>query len=303
MKASLTIIAFSVVAALSLNAAQAQKPAVIDTTQIAKNSKDVYTLKLAIAKIIEKIGKIEDDISKLPEVIDSHPSVENTSTLKEVLIVIGKDLKDENGNELIDPKIRNAILQKIKTIDEQVKDIDFLIEENGNADKIKFAIEKDKFEENFGEKLPNPNAPVSYRTTNDDENMTKEQNATIDANITKDQNSTDFMQTMEENITIVKDKLRETKDRLLNSVNDVEKNASIDMKEVERKVKDAETEMQKEGEKIIKLFPKEGNESENSAPLSFIKDSAKETIDRNVINDSMIKNMISDESNTTRKGN
>lgn len=303
MKAPLTIIAFSVVAALSLNAAQAQKPAVIDTTQIAKNSKDVYTLKLAIAKIIEKIGKIEDDVSKLPEAIDSRPSVENTSTLKEVLIVIGKDLKDENGNELIDPEIKNAILQKIKTIDEQVKDIDSLIEQNGNADKIKFAIEKDKFEENFGEKLPNPNASVSYRTTNDDENMTKEQNATIDANATKDQNSTGFMQTMEENITIVKDKLRETKDRLLNSVNDVEKNASVDMKEVERKVKDAEAEMQKEGEKIIKLFPKEGNESDNSAPLSFIKDSAKETIDRNVINDSMINNMISDESNTTRKGN
>ena len=303
MKAPLTIIAFSVVAALSLNAAQSQKPAVIDTTQIAKNSKDVYTLKLAIAKIIEKIGKIEDDVSKLPEVIDSHPSVENTSTLKEVLIVIGKDLKDENGNELIDPEIKNAILQKIKTIDEQVKDIDFLIEQNGNADKIKFAIEKDKFEKNFGEKLPNPNAPISYHTANDDENMTKEQNATINANATKDQNSTDFMQTMEKNITIVKDKLRETKDRLLNNVNDVEKNASIDMKEVERKVKDTEAEMQKEGEKIIKLFPKEGNESENSAPLSFIKDGAKETIDRNVINDSMINNMISDESNTTRKGN
>ena len=303
MKAPLAIIAFSVVTTLSLNAAQSQKPAVIDTTQIAKNSKDVYMLKLAIAKIIEKIGKIEDNVSKLPEAIDSHPSVDNTSTLKEVLIVIGKDLKDENGNELVDPEIKNAILQKIKTIDEQVKDIDSLIEQNGNADKIKFAIEKDKFEENFGEKLPNPNVPVSYRATNDDENKTKERNATIDTNATKDQNSTGFMQTMEENITIVKDKLRETKDRLLNNVNDVEKNASIDMKEVKRKVKDAEAEMQKEGEKIIKLFPKEGNESDNSAPLSFIKDSAKETIDRNVINDSMINNMISDESNTTRKGN
>lgn len=274
MKAPFKIIAISAVTALSLYAASqnielsGNKTAVVDTNQIAKNSKDIYMLKLAIAKIINKIEKLEEDSKNFSLTEKELDSLDNKSfelTLKEILSVIGKDIKDADGNDLIAPDVKELILQKVKMIKEEVEDINSLVNESGDPIKIKQALAKEKFEKEFGQEVPDPNKIFT----------TKEQ--------------------IDENLSIMKDELGKAKDRILNKLNNLEQNASQGLNEI----KEESINKAKEGEDgLMRLFPvnkkDENLTKDDNKTLSFIIDQSKETIDRNVINDSMAKQAVKD---------
>jgi hypothetical protein len=265
------IIALSAVTALSLYATDAQatqapknKSAVVNTTQINKNAKDVYMLKLAIAKIITKIEKLEADSKKLDSFSLTAPAStpeETTAALKDILAVIGKDLKDENGQNLVDPEVQKMILQKIEIIKESVEDINALTNEVDSPEKIKQALAKDKFEKEFGQEVPDPNKAPTLK------------------------------ERVDENISVMKNELRKVKDKMLNKLDNLEENTT---KELD-KLKDETVIKAKEGEDgLMRLFPsKKENEIDNNKsadPMSsLIKNESKELIDRKVINDSMAK--------------
>ena len=162
IKTPFKIIAISAVTALSLYAASqnielsGNKTAVVDTNQIAKNSKDIYMLKLAIAKVINKIEKLEEDSKNFALTEKELDSLDNKSfelTLKEILSVIGKDIKDADGNDLIAPDVKELILQKVKMIKEDVEDINSLVNESGDPTKIKQALAKEKLKKSLDKKF------------------------------------------------------------------------------------------------------------------------------------------------------
>lgn len=274
IKTPFKIIAISAVTALSLYAASqnielsGNKTAVVDTNQIAKNSKDIYMLKLAIAKVINKIEKLEEDSKNFALTEKELDSLDNKSfelTLKEILSVIGKDIKDADGNDLIAPDVKELILQKVKMIKEDVEDINSLVNESGDPTKIKQALAKEKFEKEFGQEVPDPNKIFA----------TKEQ--------------------IDSNLSIVKDELDKAKDRVLDKLNNLEQNASQKLNEI----KEESINKAKEGEDgLMRLFPvnkkDENLTKDDNKTLSFIIDQSKETIDRNVINDSMAKQAVKD---------
>ena len=91
IKTPLKMITLSAAATLFISAASAQEvqqkeSAVVDTPQIAKNTKDVYTLKLVIAKLIQRFEGIESKI-KMDQPLKNSvlPQQGQTTTLKEVL--------------------------------------------------------------------------------------------------------------------------------------------------------------------------------------------------------------------------
>lgn len=164
-KTPLKLIALSAAVAMSLSAATPQsnnsgsKKAIINTPQITKNAKDIHTLKQAVAKIIEKLNSgnlfISDKAAKANQSIFSS---NDKTTLKEVLYVIGKDLKTENGEPVLDPELKQIVLQKIRNIQTNVEEINKVLEQSINSKEFNLAIKKDKFEREFGQKLPDPAA-------------------------------------------------------------------------------------------------------------------------------------------------
>jgi hypothetical protein len=246
IKTPLKMITLSAAATLFISAASAQEvqqkePAVVDTPQIAKNTKDVYTLKLVIAKLIQRFEGIESKI-KMDQPLKNSvlPQQGQTTTLKEVLYVIGKDLKDKNGEPVLDPELKQIILEKIKTIDTAVNEIDEVLSSSVDGQAINDAVKKDKFEKDFGQKLPDR-----------EEIFSSEQNRS-------EVQEKSLKEHLENNISALKQELNETKDKLMEKANTVYQEGSKKAGE-----------LYEEGSKKVDELTKKANEIKNNLSNSI----------------------------------